>query len=105
MSNEIQVFENKYMPVMAQLSALNKQLKQLQEQEKALKADLEKAMNKYDIKSIDNEFVKITRVAESKTTTIDLKKLQEKEPVLYGELLEDYPKVTVRKASIRISVK
>lgn len=105
MNNEIQVFENKYMPVMAQLSALNKQLKQLQEQEKALKADLEKAMDKYDIKSIDNEFVKITRVAESKTTTIDLKALQEKEPALYGELLEDYPKVTVRKAHVKIQVK
>lgn len=105
MTKEIQVFENKYMAVMANIALLDKQVKEMQEQQKALKADLEKAMNEYEIKSIDNEYLKITRVEESTSTSIDLKALQKKEPALYGELLEDYPKVTVKKAHVRITVK
>ncbi|MDR9794055.1 hypothetical protein Q8A72_13990 [Aeribacillus pallidus] len=105
MSNEIQVFENKYMAVMENIALLEKQVKDLQNKQKALKADLEKAMDEYDIKSIDNDYLKITRVAASSSTSIDLKKLQEKEPALYDELLEDYPKVTTRKAYVKITVK
>jgi predicted phage-related endonuclease len=105
MSNEVQVFENKYLAVMANIALLEKQVKEMQEKQKALKADLEKAMDEYDIKSIDNDYLKITRVAASSSTSIDLKKLQEKEPGLYGELLEDYPKVTTRKAYVKFTVK
>lgn len=105
MTKEIQVFENKYMAVMANIALLDKQVKEMQEQQKALKADLEKAMNEYEIKSIDNEYLKITRVEESTSTSIDLKALQKKEPALYGELLEDYPKITKRKAYVKITVK
>lgn len=59
MSNEIQVFENKYMAVMENIALLEKQVKDLQDKQKALKADLEKAMDEYDIKSIDNDYLKI----------------------------------------------
>lgn len=105
MSNEVTVFENKYMSVMANIAALDKQVKTLQDQQKTLKADLEKAMNEYNIKSIDNEYVKITRVEATESKSIDLKALEKKEPELYDELLEDYPKVTKRKAYVRITVK
>ncbi|WP_367614756.1 hypothetical protein [Heyndrickxia coagulans] len=105
MSNEVAVFENKYMAVMANIALLEKQVKEMQEQQKALKAKLEGAMDEHGIKSIDNEYLKITRVAASTSKSIDLKKLQEKEPKLYGELLEDYPKVSNRKAYVQIKVK
>ena len=98
-------FENKYMVVMAEIAAVTKQEKEIAERNKKLKADLEKAMDEHDIKSIDNEFVKITRVTATNTKSLDLKALQESEPALYGELMEDYPKVSNRKASIRITVK
>lgn len=90
---------------MKNIALLEKQVKDLQNKQKTLKADLEKAMDEYNIKSIDNEYLKITRVAESTSTSIDLKALQKKEPALYGELLEDYPKVTTRKAYVKITVK
>lgn len=105
MSNEVKVFETKYMAVMANIALLEKQVKEMQEKQKALKADLESAMNEFGIKSIDNDYLKIIRVEESTSTSIDLKTLQKKEPKLYGELLEDYPKVTNRKAYVRITVK
>ncbi|MCM3763475.1 hypothetical protein [Neobacillus niacini] len=105
MSNEVVQFENKYLAVMAGIAAAEKQIKQLTEQQKNLKAELEAAMDQHEIKSIDNEFLKITRVAASSSKSIDLKKLQEKEPALYGELLEDYPKVTNKKAYVMFKVK
>jgi len=105
MSNELTVFENKYMAVMAQIAALAKQEKEIAERNKQLKSELEAAMDEYGIKSIDNEFLKITRVEGSTTVSIDIKKLQDKEPALYDELLEDYPKKTVRKPYVKFTVK
>jgi len=104
MSN-VTSFENKYLAVMAEIQALTKQEKEYAAKVKDLKVGLEKAMDEHNIKSIDNEFLKITRVAPSESTSIDLKAMKEKEPDLHEELLEDYPKVTKRKAYVRFTVK
>ena len=104
-NNQVQVFEQQHMEVFQKLSDVVKTKKQLEEQEKKVKEDLEKAMDAYDIKSIDNQFLKITRVNGSTSTSIDLKALEEKEPKLYGELLEDYPKVTTKKSYLTFKVK
>ena len=104
-NNQVQVFEQQHMQVLKQLVDITKTKKQLEDQEKKVKADLEKAMDANDIKSIDNQFLKITRVNGSTSTSIDLKAMQEKEPQLYGELLEDYPKVTNKKSYLTFKVK
>lgn len=105
MSTEITQFENKYLATMAAIQNVAKQEKFYADKVKELKAELEVAMDQYEIKSIDNDFLKITRVAESTVKTIDLKALLADEPALYGELLEDYPKVTNRKAYLKFTVK
>ena len=105
MSNEIQVFETKYIAKMAELQRLAKAKKEMEAVEKEIKVDLEKAMDEYGIKSIDNEFLKITRVEASSSKSIDLATMKKKEPELYAELLEDYPKVTNRKPYVRFTVK
>lgn len=104
---ELQVFEEKYLSVMKDLADATIQKKWLEEQEKKFKGQLEKVMDEYGIKSIDNQFLKIIRVAGSDgKTTVDLDKMQKEEPELYQELLEDYPKTTgKKKASIRFDVK
>ena len=92
---EIDIFEQKHMEVFKSLSDMVKQKKQLEAQEKKIKANLEKAMDEYGIKSMDNPYIRFIRVAENpgKTeTVIDLEKMKEEEPNLYAELLEDYPK-------------
>ena len=104
-NNQVQVFEQQHMQVFKQLADITKTKKQIEDQEKKVKADLEKAMDANDIKSIDNQFLKITRVNGSTSTSIDLKALEEKEPKLYGELLEDYPKVTTKKSYLTFKVK
>lgn len=105
MSNDVQAFENKYLSVMAGIAAMTKQEKELAEKNKKMKTELEAAMDEFEIKSIDNEFLKITRVSASTSKSLDIKKLQDKEPALYGELMEDYPKVTNKNAYIKITVK
>lgn len=62
-------------------------------------------MLEHGVKSIDNDFVKVTVTKASESVSVDLKKLQKKEPRLYGELVEDYPKVTKRAESVRVTVK
>lgn len=103
--NELEIFEQQHLQIFKELSEITKQKKQLEDAEKRFKEQLEKAMDQYDIKSIDNHFVKITRVNGSTSTSVDLKAMQEKEPKLYGELLEDYPKVTTKKSYLTFKVK
>ncbi|WP_368251368.1 hypothetical protein [Enterococcus sp. 2201sp1_2201st1_B8_2201SCRN_220225] len=105
MSKEVQVFENEYLPVMANYALMNQQIKNAQEKLDGIKRQLMDGMDQYDIKTIDNEYCKISRVEASESKSIDLKAVQKEEPELYTELLEDYPKVSKRKASIRITVK
>lgn len=102
---ELKVFEEQYLAAMQSLSNMTKQKKALEDQEKVIKEQLEKVMDAYGIKSVDNQFLKITRVAGSTSTSVDLKKMEKEEPELYNELLSDYPKTTTRKASIRFNVK
>lgn len=95
---EIAVFEEKYMVACQKLSEVVKQKKALEELEKQAKASLEKVMDEYGIKSMDNPFIKFTRIAENPgKQTVDLDKMQKEEPELYADLLKDYPKTTGKK--------
>lgn len=104
---EIQVFEEQYLAIMSSLAAMTKQKKVLEDQEKNVKEQLEKAMDEFGIKSVDNQYLKITRVAASKgTKTVDLVKMQKEEPELFEELIADYPKTSgAKKSFVRFDVK
>lgn len=106
-TTELQVFEEKYLLLMKDLADVTIQKKRYETAEKKFKAQLEKVMDEYGIKSIDNQYLKIIRVAESKgKQTIDVDQLKKEEPDLFNELLEDYPKTTgAKKASIRFDIK
>ena len=100
--NELVVFEKQNLALFKGLADATKAKKKLESDEKKLKTKLEKLMNDYGIKSIDNQYIKITRVNGSTSTSIDTKELEKE---VEGELLEDYPKITTRKDSIRFEVK
>lgn len=106
-SEEIQAFEQKYMSVMQNLADMAIQKKRIEDAEKKIKGQLEAVMDQYGIKSLDNQYLKITRVAgTADAVTIDLAKLEKEEPELYEELLGDYPKtVKGKKGSIRFTTK
>lgn len=103
--DEIKQFEQHHLEMFEHLAEITRQKRRLEEMEARVKSNLEEAMNTYNIKTIDNEYVRITRVEGSTSKTIDLKKLEEKEYNLYRELLEDYPKTTTKKSYLMFKVK
>ena len=101
-SKEIAMFNQQYMTVFQQLANLALEKQKLEQAEAKAKEQIEKAMDEYGIQSIDNDFIRITRVAAGEDSmTVDLKSFQEKEPNNYAELLADYPKpIKGRKAYV-----
>lgn len=103
--DELQVFEQTNMVVFKKLSEFKKQQDLLKKQEEEFKAELLKSMEEFGIKSFKNDYVTISHVEASSSTSIDLKELEKKEQKLFEDLLKDYPKVTNKKAYVRIVVK
>lgn len=97
--NEVTLFENQYMTVFKQLKALTTAKKKLEADEKKAKEQIKRAMDEFGIKSIDNDIIKITRVAAGKdSVTVDLEAFKVAEPEEYADLLADYPKTVKGKA-------
>ena len=105
--NEIELYEGHYMTVFKRLAEMVKTTKQIEEDEKKIKEQIEKSMDEFGIKSIDNQYINITRVAAgSNKVTIDLDAFMKAEPNNYAELLADYPKeVKGRAAYVTFKIK
>ncbi|MYU49141.1 hypothetical protein FYL20_08800 [Lactobacillus salivarius] len=103
--NELTEFEQSNIALFKDLKLLDNSIKELQNKQKRYKDELVKQMEQYNVKSIDNDFVKVTYVGPTQSTSVDLKAFKEKEPEEYDMLLNDYPKVTNRKGYVRIKVK
>ena len=87
--------------VIDDISELAVQKKSLEEQEKKMKDKLVKAMEKYDVKSFENDRVKFMYVAPSERKSIDSSKLKKQ----YPDIAEECTKITPVKSSVRITVK
>lgn len=83
--------------LLQELQSLDIQSKSIDERKSKIKETLEK--DYLTTEGYKNDFVTVSYTSASETTSIDLKKLEEKEPDLFNELVEDYKKVTKRKAS------
>ncbi|MDY5929879.1 MAG: hypothetical protein SPJ27_07585 [Candidatus Onthovivens sp.] len=103
--NQIALFEQKYLSAFQDLQQMKKAKETLEKREIDIKNELLDAMKEYGIKSIKNEYITISYVDGTTTETIDLKALQEKEPELYKELLEDYKKTTIRNPYVKFVIK
>lgn len=97
----IQVFESNAAAVIKGIADIVKQKRALEEQESALREQLEKAMNEYGVKKFENELLSITYVGATTRTSIDSKALKKDLP----EIAEKYSKVSNVKSSIKIAVK
>lgn len=98
MASELQVFEQANLAVFQRLHDFKKQKEEMEKAEKELKDYLLQAMEENGIKSFKNEYITISHIEASTSTSIDLKALEKEEPELYKDLLKDYPKVTSKKA-------
>ena len=77
--------------------------KEIESQQKKLKAEILSAMEEHGVKSweSDDKSVQITYVPESESITLDTKGLKEE----CRDVYDAYAKVTKRKASVRITVR
>lgn len=84
-----------------QILDLDETIKSLKAKSESNKNSLLSAMSKYDIKSLNSESFKITRINETVRVTLDSKAIKENHPDIY----EKYSKQSVVKSYLRISAK
>lgn len=99
--NELKEFENNSFAIIRAIANIAEKKKELDEQDKEMRKQLEKAMDQFAIKSFENDFIKITYVEPTTRTSVDSAKLKKNHPDVYAEC----SKVSEVKGSVRITVK
>ena len=72
--------------------------------EAEIKAINEEILNSDDI-NLENDQIKVSIIPESSYKTLDMTKVKNKEPDLYKELLDVYPKEVSKKAYVKVKIK
>lgn len=72
--------------------------------EAELKAINEEILNGDNLK-LEDDHIKVSIIPESSYKTLDMTKVKNKEPELYKELLDVYPKEVSRKAYVKVKIK
>lgn len=73
--------------------------------EAQLKAINEEILNNVDNLELEDDHIKVSIIPESSYKTLDMTKVKNKEPELYKELLDVYPKEVSRKAYVKVKIK
>ena len=95
------LFQSNAMIIMQKIADLDLQKKQLEAQDKAVRQELQAAMDKYGVKKFENDILKITYVEPTTRTSIDSARLKKELPAV----AEKYSKISQVKGSVRIEVK
>ena len=91
----------KIITIQQELKSLDDRKKELEQTESELKKMLIEKMEETGVKSVDNDYFKITYIAPSTRETLDAAKLKKEMP----EVASQYVKTTAIKASVRITLK
>lgn len=91
----------KILTIQQELKSLDDRKKELEKSESELKEMLIQKMEETGVKSIDNDYLKITYVAPTTRETIDSARIKKELP----EIAEQYVKTSAIKASVRITLK
>lgn len=107
MENNLQLFNHECAMLFMELRDLEFAKKELKTREDEARAALENAMSKYNIKEVDNQYVKVTFIdAVPKSKKLDEKTWRAEDPEGYNEVFNKYNKLAGgRKASVRITPK
>lgn len=100
-TDEVVQFESAVPDTLEKITILVQMKKKLDEQEKELKQKLVEAMERYGVKSFENDQIKMTYVAPTTRSTIDSTKLKKDHP----DIAEQYTKTSNVSASVRVTVK
>ena len=99
--DELTTLEAEVPQTLHQMADLLRAKKAIDEREKELKAELVKAMEKFGIKSFDNNLIKLTYIAPTTRNSVDSAKLKKNHPDIYAECL----KTSNVSASVRVELK
>lgn len=99
--NEMVAFENHSLAIIQTIADIASKKKELEDQDKEMRKQLEFAMDQYGVKSFENDLIKITYVEPTTRTSVDSAKLKKKYPDIYDEC----SKTSNVKGSVRITVK
>ena len=97
----LEVFQGEAAMVIQTITNLAGQKAEIEEAERAMRGQLQKAMEKHGVKSFDNDLIKITYIDASKRTSVDSEKLKNK----YPKILEECSKTSNIKAFVKIELK
>ena len=98
---EMIAFQEKTLTVIQAIAEIEIKKKELDEMNKKMREQLEAAMEQYNIKSFENDLVKITYTEPTTRSSVDSAKLKKNYPDIYTEC----SKVSEVKGSVRITVK
>ena len=99
--NQMVVFESAVLQITKTIANIATEKKRLEDEDKKMREELEKAMSDYGVTSFENEFVKITHVEPTTKTSVDSKKLKTELPDIY----QKYSKISDVKGYVKITVK
>ena len=99
--NQMVVFQSAVLAITQTIANIAQEKKRLEDEDKKMREELEKAMGDYGVTAFENDFVKITHVDPTTKVTVDSKKLKTELPDIY----EKYSKVSDVKGYVKISVK
>ncbi len=99
--NVLVEFDSKELEVMTNLASIEKMFKSMEKQHTELKAELLEIMKQHNLKSYENDDLKITYVPANVRESIDSAKLKSELP----DIAAKYKKTSNVKESIRITVK
>ena len=100
-SNELEVFQSKAAATIQAIANIVTAKKDLEDQEKVMKEQLQKAMEEHGVKAFDNDVIKVTYMAASVRNSVDSAKLKKK----YPEIAAECNKPSNVKAFVKIEVK
>ena len=93
--------EEKYLPVLIKIRDMEEEKRELEDEIKKIKKQIEDAMTEYNVTSLKTSFMTIVKTKDSESVSLDTKKLKEEDSDLYDELMKKYPKVTKRSGSVQ----
>ena len=98
----LKMLNDKYLPVLVKISELNELKKDIDDKLDEIKKSLGVVMDGYNVKSLKNSVIRITRVDATTSTSFDTAKLKKEDPELYEELFKKYNKTSNRSAYTKI---
>lgn len=101
LEQSLEIFQNKNLKILENIAAIITEKKKLEEKEKTLKEELEKAMTENGVKKFSNDFISISWVEPTTTETFDSATFKKDNP----ELAKKYIKISSKKGYVKITLK